>query len=160
MSRRRPPRSELEALLEAARAAAWRRPPAAARHRARRRPAGDPAPPAPEAAGSGAILPPDVRGLAPPGSETVQSHSLPDLEVTLRLGPAQNGLWRLEGRVWREDGRGGPLRVYLTQAEHVLDEARVEDGGAFRFQQALRGEWSLEIHPEEGEPAVLGGRTP
>jgi hypothetical protein len=101
-----------------------------------------------------------VRSLAPAGTATIQSRSLPGLELTVRLAPAPDGLWRLEGRVWREDGRSGSLRLYLSQEEHVLDEAVVEDGGPFAFEEALRGAWTLEIHPENGRPASLEGRIP
>ncbi len=162
MSTRNPP---LPPELESALAVQWMRPPAAARRRARKLPAETAVPAPGPAAARRRMRPRDIRSLtAEFAAPQVANHAFDAADVTLRWVRTQaEGLWRVDGRVWlADDLEGGAtdapvLEVALVQDEHVLARCAVPDGGTFRFVEALRGRWTLELHLPDGRCLVIEG---
>ena len=95
-------------------------------------------------------------GSAPPAA--MMTHSLKGADVTLMVSPPEgDGLWTIQGRIWLDPRADVGIRVALCQGENVLTETHIRDGGSFRLQDLLTGEWSLEFHAEDGRVAVVQG---
>lgn len=138
----------------------WQSPPQRASQQARRRPSGDPLAPVPKSAARKKIRPQDVRAatLEGPATGAMTTHSLPGANVTLMITPPEgDGLWTIQGRVWLEPRADLSIRVALCQNENVLAETSIRDGGSFKLQDLITGNWSLEFHVEDGRVVVVQG---
>ena len=80
------------------------------------------------------------------------------LDVTVMiLPPRGDALWTLQGRLWLNPSKDVEVRVALVQGENVLGATTTGDGGRFKFQDLIVGEWTLEFHLGDEEVVVLQG---
>lgn len=136
----------------------WNNPPKRASKQARQRPAGDPLAPPPAGAPKKKIRPKDVRSTAVGAPSAMMTHSLKGADVTLMVSPPEgDGLWTIQGRIWLDPRADVGIRVALTQGENVLTETHIRDGGSFKLQDLITGDWSLEFHTDDERVVVVQG---
>jgi hypothetical protein len=138
----------------------WKSPPPEASQQATGKPPEDPLPAPPSESPMRKVRPEDIRSAATldeTGGAMI-TRSLPGLDVTVMISPPRgDALWTLQGRLWLNPARDLGVRVALVQHENVLATATVGDGGRFKFQDIIVGEWALEFHLGSNEVVVLRG---
>lgn len=149
---------DLEHLLQRAFRIIWKSPPSKLSRGATAKPSEEPVVSPPAGSPVNTVEPDDIRSAAALGETTgaMITRSLPGLDVTLMVSPPKGDeLWTVQGRIWLNPKTQTTVQVALVQDTNVLGVRSIADGGRFKFQDILVGEWKLEFHLSDDRVVVL-----